>query len=129
GLLALAGVLGVGEGHLLHRKALRVKSADFAKSGSLFQSFPKDKSAFIILLAHAQGKRRLAELRRVLPLSLDVLISAKDRAVSRGWLTRSGALTLAGHKAIRLLRRQGRKNFVAPDPFASYYPTQLRAPL
>ncbi|WP_206695123.1 hypothetical protein, partial [Pseudomonas aeruginosa] len=24
---------------LLHRKALRVKSADFAKSGSLFQSF------------------------------------------------------------------------------------------
>ncbi|MFP7891849.1 hypothetical protein, partial [Pseudomonas aeruginosa] len=36
----LAGVLGVGEGHLLHRKALRVKSADFAKSGSLFQSFP-----------------------------------------------------------------------------------------
>ncbi|WP_204372574.1 hypothetical protein, partial [Pseudomonas aeruginosa] len=39
GLLALAGVLGVGEGHLLHRKALRVKSADFAKSGSLFQSF------------------------------------------------------------------------------------------
>ncbi|MFP7909586.1 hypothetical protein, partial [Pseudomonas aeruginosa] len=37
-----AGVLGVGEGHLLHRKALRVKSADFAKSGSLFQSFPKD---------------------------------------------------------------------------------------
>ncbi|MCC0512916.1 hypothetical protein LJG08_07720, partial [Pseudomonas aeruginosa] len=40
GLLALAGVLGVGEGHLLHRKALRVKSADFAKSGSLFQSFP-----------------------------------------------------------------------------------------
>ncbi|MDI4074752.1 hypothetical protein QK408_32145, partial [Pseudomonas aeruginosa] len=25
----------------LHRKALRVKSADFAKSGSLFQSFPK----------------------------------------------------------------------------------------
>src|SRR5690606_32418533 len=40
GLLALAGVLGVGEGHLLHRKALRVKSADFAKSGSLSQSFP-----------------------------------------------------------------------------------------
>ncbi|MGV8662018.1 hypothetical protein ACV357_22700, partial [Pseudomonas aeruginosa] len=49
GLLALAGVLGVGEGHLLHRKALRVKSADFAKSGSLFQSFPnanKHSSAF-----------------------------------------------------------------------------------
>ncbi|MGP5976917.1 hypothetical protein ACTX06_30515, partial [Pseudomonas aeruginosa] len=44
GLLALAGVLGVGEGHLLHRKALRVKSADFAKSGSLFQSFPSSAS-------------------------------------------------------------------------------------
>ncbi|MCT5702268.1 maturase, partial [Pseudomonas aeruginosa] len=27
---------------LLHRKALRVKSADFAKSGSLFQSFPSE---------------------------------------------------------------------------------------
>uniref|UniRef100_UPI0035659C5C hypothetical protein n=1 Tax=Pseudomonas aeruginosa TaxID=287 RepID=UPI0035659C5C len=27
----------------LHRKALRVKSADFAKSGSLFQSFPKQQ--------------------------------------------------------------------------------------
>ncbi|MEZ1749278.1 hypothetical protein QVM33_29825, partial [Pseudomonas aeruginosa] len=27
---------------LLHRKALRVKSADFAKSGSLFQSFLKE---------------------------------------------------------------------------------------
>lgn len=102
---------------------------EISKSPRFRRSNTKDKSAFIILLAHAQGKRRLAELRRVLPLSLDVLISAKDRAVSRGWLTRSGALTLAGHKAIRLLRRQGRKNFVAPDPFASYYPTQLRAPL
>ena len=45
GLLALAGILGVGEGHLLHRKARRVKSADFAKSGSLFQSFPKHGKA------------------------------------------------------------------------------------
>ncbi|SDB53728.1 hypothetical protein SAMN03159382_04137 [Pseudomonas sp. NFACC23-1] len=102
---------------------------EISKSPRFRKSNTKNKSAFIILLAHAQGKRRLAELRRVLPLSLDVLISAKDRAVSRGWLTRSGALTLAGHRAIRLLRRQGRKNFVAPDPFASYYPTQLRAPL
>ncbi|MBG4728254.1 hypothetical protein I5F64_22370, partial [Pseudomonas aeruginosa] len=47
GLLALAGVLGVGEGHLLHRKALRVKSADFAKSGSLFQSFLRKEKAGI----------------------------------------------------------------------------------
>ncbi|MGP5977373.1 hypothetical protein ACTX06_33855, partial [Pseudomonas aeruginosa] len=49
GLLALAGVLGVGEGHLLHRKALRVKSADFAKSGSLFQSFLKGRSLRVAL--------------------------------------------------------------------------------
>ncbi|WP_227495326.1 hypothetical protein, partial [Pseudomonas aeruginosa] len=48
GLLALAGVLGVGEGHLLHRKALRVKSADFAKSGSLFQSFPSEAIESVI---------------------------------------------------------------------------------
>ena len=46
GLLALTGVLGIGigigEGHLLHhRKARRLVSGDFAKSGSLFQSFPK----------------------------------------------------------------------------------------
>ncbi|MDI4074706.1 hypothetical protein QK408_31895, partial [Pseudomonas aeruginosa] len=31
----------------LHRKALRVKSADFAKSGSLFQSFPSALAANI----------------------------------------------------------------------------------
>ncbi|WP_223812292.1 hypothetical protein, partial [Pseudomonas savastanoi] len=43
GLLALAGILGVGEGHLFHhRKARRLVSGDFAKLGSLFQSFPKD---------------------------------------------------------------------------------------
>ncbi|MCV0057224.1 hypothetical protein KUC69_02325, partial [Pseudomonas aeruginosa] len=48
GLLALAGVLGVGEGHLLHRKALRVKSADFAKSGSLFQSFLNGKAIKLV---------------------------------------------------------------------------------
>ncbi|WP_183132591.1 hypothetical protein, partial [Pseudomonas savastanoi] len=42
GLLALAGILGVGEGHLFHhRKARRLVSGDFAKLGSLFQSFPK----------------------------------------------------------------------------------------
>ncbi|WP_243787455.1 hypothetical protein, partial [Pseudomonas amygdali] len=41
GLLALAGILGVGEGHLFHhRKARRLVSGDFAKLGSLFQSFP-----------------------------------------------------------------------------------------
>ncbi|WP_232830002.1 hypothetical protein, partial [Pseudomonas amygdali] len=40
GLLALAGILGVGEGHLFHhRKARRLVSGDFAKLGSLFQSF------------------------------------------------------------------------------------------
>ncbi|MGI1097706.1 hypothetical protein ACRCQV_27150, partial [Pseudomonas aeruginosa] len=47
---------GVGEGHLLHRKALRVKSADFAKSGSLFQSFPRactDDGLFILMCSAA----------------------------------------------------------------------------
>ncbi|GBH21437.1 hypothetical protein KPSA3_07484 [Pseudomonas syringae pv. actinidiae] len=40
GLLALAGILGVGEGHLFHhRKARRLVSGDFAKLGSLFQNF------------------------------------------------------------------------------------------
>ncbi|WP_333986309.1 hypothetical protein, partial [Pseudomonas aeruginosa] len=40
GLLALTGVLGIGEGHLFHhRKARRLVSGDFAKSGSLFQDF------------------------------------------------------------------------------------------
>ncbi|MEH7995830.1 hypothetical protein V3413_25935, partial [Pseudomonas aeruginosa] len=38
GLLALAGVLGVGESHLLHRATRRVGSGYFAKSGSLLQS-------------------------------------------------------------------------------------------
>ena len=42
GLLALTAVLGIGEGHLLHhRKARRLVSGDFAKSGSLFQNFLK----------------------------------------------------------------------------------------
>ncbi|MFV7466453.1 hypothetical protein, partial [Pseudomonas shirazica] len=37
---ALTGVLGIGEGHLFHhRKARRLVSGDFAKSGSLFQDF------------------------------------------------------------------------------------------
>ncbi|WP_217427308.1 hypothetical protein, partial [Pseudomonas aeruginosa] len=45
GLLALTGVLGIGEGHLFHhRKARRLVSGDFAKSGSLFQDFLRGKS-------------------------------------------------------------------------------------
>nr|WP_256351004.1 cupin-like domain-containing protein [Pseudomonas veronii] len=39
-MLALASVLGVGEGHLLHRETRWVGSRYFAKSESLFQSFP-----------------------------------------------------------------------------------------
>ena len=40
-LLALTGVLGIGEGHLLHhRKTRRLVSGDFVKSGSLFQNSP-----------------------------------------------------------------------------------------
>ncbi|WP_222934101.1 hypothetical protein, partial [Pseudomonas lundensis] len=46
GLLALASVLGVGEGHLLHRETRWVGSRYFAKSESLFQSFPKGKFTF-----------------------------------------------------------------------------------
>ncbi|MDI3799180.1 hypothetical protein QK336_30985, partial [Pseudomonas aeruginosa] len=41
---------------LLHRKALRVKSADFAKSGSLFQSFPRA----VLLRAYISGTIDLA---------------------------------------------------------------------
>lgn len=101
---------------------------EISKSARFQRSSDESKYAIITLLAHAQGKRRVAELRRVLPLSLDAVISAKDRAVKRGWLTQTGALTLAGHRAIRYLRRQGKKFLVAPAPFTSYYPTQLRAP-
>ncbi|MCO2588210.1 hypothetical protein FA321_32645, partial [Pseudomonas aeruginosa] len=45
-LLALASVLGVGEGHLLHRETRWVGSRYFAKSESLFQSFPKAVSLY-----------------------------------------------------------------------------------
>ncbi|MCQ3008586.1 Imm5 family immunity protein, partial [Pseudomonas savastanoi] len=52
GLLALAGILGVGEGHLFHhRKARRLVSGDFAKLGSLFQSFP----SYLVASAFAGG--------------------------------------------------------------------------
>ncbi|HHD2453986.1 TPA: hypothetical protein ACN1KU_005445, partial [Klebsiella pneumoniae] len=44
GLLALASVLGVGEGHLLHRETRWVGARYFAKSESLFQSFPSVRS-------------------------------------------------------------------------------------
>ncbi|WP_323616519.1 hypothetical protein, partial [Pseudomonas putida] len=36
-----AGVLGIGEGHLLHRKTRRVIPGILSKSGSLLQDFPK----------------------------------------------------------------------------------------
>lgn len=101
---------------------------EISESPRFQRASDQKKSAIIILLSHSQGKRRVAELRRVLPISLDSLISAKNRAIKQGWITETGALTLAGYKAIRFLRRQGRKFFVAPDPFAPYYPTQLRAP-
>jgi hypothetical protein len=105
-----------------------LQAIEIAQSPRFKRSNDQSKSAIIVLLAHSQGKRRIAELRRILPLSLDTLIHATDRAVRRGWLTNSGALTLAGHKAIRFLRRQGKKFFVAPAALAPYYPTQLRAP-
>ncbi|WP_218575971.1 hypothetical protein, partial [Pseudomonas tumuqii] len=40
GLLALACVLGVGEGHLLHRKTQRVESGYFAKIRKSSSEFP-----------------------------------------------------------------------------------------
>ncbi|WP_218777276.1 hypothetical protein, partial [Pseudomonas aeruginosa] len=60
GLLALTGVLGIGEGHLFHhRKARRLVSGDFAKSGSLFQDFPR---------AHKEESEHLAGDRHQLDL-------------------------------------------------------------
>ncbi|WP_222936253.1 hypothetical protein, partial [Pseudomonas gessardii] len=47
GLLALASVLGVGEGHLLHRETRWVGSRYFAKSESLFQSFLSSKAVVL----------------------------------------------------------------------------------
>ncbi|MED5492864.1 MAG: YkvA family protein [Pseudomonadota bacterium] len=46
-MLALASVLGVGEGHLLHRETRWVGSRYFAKSESLFQSFLSVLAYFI----------------------------------------------------------------------------------
>ncbi|MED5491181.1 MAG: hypothetical protein VYD45_03545, partial [Pseudomonadota bacterium] len=48
GLLALASVLGVGEGHLLHRETRWVGSRYFAKSESLFQSFPSGLPGLVL---------------------------------------------------------------------------------
>ncbi|WP_323614712.1 hypothetical protein, partial [Pseudomonas putida] len=39
----LAGVLGIGEGHLLHRKTRRVIPGILSKSGSLLQDFPNEQ--------------------------------------------------------------------------------------
>ena len=111
------------------KKALEaLKLSEISRSRRFQKASDETKSAMIVLLAYSQGKRRIAELRRVLPLSLDSLLSAKYLAQKRGWLTDTGALTTAGQKTIRTLRREGRKLFIADDPFASYYPQQLRAP-
>ena len=40
GLLAFAGVLGIGEGHLLHREPRRVESGYFAKIRKSSSEFP-----------------------------------------------------------------------------------------
>lgn len=118
----------INMGNIISNALNELNLPEFSTSPRFKRYTDQNKSAMIILLAHSQGKRRLAELRRVLPLSIDSLISARDRAIRRGWLTNTGALTLAGHKAIRFLRRQGKQFFVAPDLFAPYYPLQLRAP-
>ncbi|WP_231387753.1 hypothetical protein [Pseudomonas nitroreducens] len=106
----------------------RLNLPEISKSPRFKRASDQNKSSIIILLAHSLGKRRLAQLRQVLPVSLDSILSAKQRAVTRGWITETGALTLAGHKSIRLFRREGRKFLVAPTPSTSYYPQQLRAP-
>lgn len=111
------------------KKALEaLKLSEISRSRRFQKARDETKSAMIVLLAYSQGKRRIAELRRVLPLSIDSLIGAKYLAQKRGWLTDTGALTAAGQKTIRTLRRDVRKLFIADDPFASYYPQQLRAP-
>ncbi|MDI3796084.1 hypothetical protein QK336_15155, partial [Pseudomonas aeruginosa] len=52
--------------HLLHRKALRVKSADFAKSGSLFQSFPRVlRGAMVVPLGQGATPARRETLHRI----------------------------------------------------------------
>lgn len=106
----------------------RLNLPEILNSPRFKRASDQNKSAIIILLAHSLGKRRVAQLRQVLPVSLDSILRAKQRAVARGWITETGALTLAGHKSIRLFRREGRKFFVAPPPSTSYYPQQLRAP-
>ncbi|MBU2154477.1 MAG: enhanced serine sensitivity protein SseB C-terminal domain-containing protein, partial [Gammaproteobacteria bacterium] len=55
-LLALASVLGVGEGHLLHRETRWVGSRYFAKSESLFQSFPNYPSKMVGSLTQLLAK-------------------------------------------------------------------------
>lgn len=47
-LPALAGVLGVGEGHLLHRKNRRVESGYFAKTKKSCSEFP-----YVVIPAYA----------------------------------------------------------------------------
>jgi len=54
-LLALASVLGVGEGHLLHRETRWVGSRYFAKSESLFQSFPSDFAGVVWTQMNDEG--------------------------------------------------------------------------
>lgn len=92
------------------QKALEaLKLSEISVSRRFRNASDETRSAMIVLLAYSQGKRRIAELRRVLPLSLDSLLSAKYLAQKRGWLTDTGALTAAGQKTIRTLRREGRK--------------------
>ncbi|WP_222938135.1 hypothetical protein, partial [Pseudomonas gessardii] len=62
GLLALASVLGVGEGHLLHRETRWVGSRYFAKSESLFQSFPFSFTFDINVLPCLQVEQFLSDM-------------------------------------------------------------------
>ena len=63
GLLTFAGVLGISEGHLLHRDStvVFVSGGYFTRFGSLLQSFPKAIAVALILI-YATG-RALPTLR------------------------------------------------------------------
>ncbi|MDP5587524.1 hypothetical protein P3785_31820, partial [Pseudomonas aeruginosa] len=74
GLLALAGVLGIGEGHLLHRKTQRVASRYFAKNWKSFSEFPKRTIAVAAqgpwLSPAIHGKARVAMAHKADPQTM-----------------------------------------------------------
>ncbi|MGV5285247.1 hypothetical protein ACV4WX_20770, partial [Pseudomonas aeruginosa] len=69
---ALASVLGVGEGHLLHRKTRRVGSGDFAKIRKSFSEFPYEPFRYrvcLVILSQVDQVFTLAVLEALLDFS------------------------------------------------------------